>query len=149
MSRCRLRLGLFLLLLVLISAEATRGAGPPGEPAVVCGDYPRAFFFRSSESVAANPRVSFDRWDAAFSRLMGIEGKVLDEEVPGRSKRNIAFFTRFKRLHPGQLVLLHYNGNARDPRYQTENSSPATSSITWGPGFCPTFRPNRARRRSG
>jgi len=82
--------------------------------------YPRAFFFRASEGVAANPRVPYHRWDACFSRLMGIEGKVLDEEVPGRSIRNIDFFTRFKRQHPEQLVLLHYNGNARDPRYQLD-----------------------------
>jgi hypothetical protein len=51
---------------------------------------------------------------------MGIEGKVLDEEVPGRSARNIEFFTKFKKNHPEQLVLLHCNGNARDPRYQAE-----------------------------
>ncbi len=51
---------------------------------------------------------------------MGIEGKTLDEEIPGRSRRNIDFFTRFKSRFPQQLVLLHYNGNARDPRYQTQ-----------------------------
>jgi len=78
--------------------------------------YPRAFFFRSSEGAAANPRSSYEQWDATFSRLMGIEGKALDEELPGRSAKNIQFFTRFKREHPDQLVLLHYNGNARDPR---------------------------------
>ncbi len=78
--------------------------------------WPRAFFFRACEGMAANPRISFDLWDRTFSRLMGIEGKVLDEEIPGRSRRNISFFVRFKQLHPRQLVLLHYNGNARDPR---------------------------------
>jgi len=85
---------------------------------VIEGDYPRAFFFRSSEGMAANPAVSFDLWNKTFSRLMGIEGKVLDEEVPGRSARNIEFFTRFKKLHPDQMVLLNFNGNARDPRFQ-------------------------------
>jgi len=78
--------------------------------------YPRAFFFRVSEGLAANPRISFEEWDAQMSRLSGIIGKVLDEEVPGRSRRNIDFFTRFKQRHPEQVVLLHYNGNARDPR---------------------------------
>jgi hypothetical protein len=82
--------------------------------------YPRAYFFRASEGFAARKQVSFERWEACFSRLMGIEGKVLDEEVPGRAERNIDFFTRFKRANPEQLVLLHYNGNARDPRYQTD-----------------------------
>src|SRR5689334_15988935 len=79
-------------------------------------DYPRAFFFRSSEGAAANPRSSYEQSDRTFSRLVGIEGKVLEEEVPGRSVKNIEFFTRFKGEHPEQLVLLHYNGNARDPR---------------------------------
>jgi hypothetical protein len=83
-------------------------------------EYPRAFFFRASESLAANARMPYDRWDACFSRLMGIEGKVLEEEIPGRSIRNVDAFTRFKQRHPEQLVLLHYNGNARDPRYQRE-----------------------------
>ena len=86
-----------------------------GRLRVLGGDYPRAFFFRTSEGLAANVRIGYDEWDKTFSRLMGIEGKVLDEEVPGRSKRNIEFFTRFKKAHPDQLVLLHYNGNARDP----------------------------------
>lgn len=105
-----LRLSL-LLFPVLLAAQ------PPLR--VVQGDYPRAFFFRSSEGLAANPKVSYEDWEKTFSRLMGIEGKVLDEEVPGRSARNIDFFTRFKKQHPDQLVLLHFNGNARDPRYQT------------------------------
>ncbi len=83
-------------------------------------DYPRAFFFRSAEGVAANRRIDYDRWASCFERLMGIEGKVLDEEVPGRSRRNIDFFTQFKKTHRRQLVLLHYNGSARDPRWQSE-----------------------------
>jgi len=82
--------------------------------------YPQAYFFRASEGFARRRTLDYDRWDQIFSRLMGIEGKVLDEEVPETSIRNIDFFTRFKRQHPDQLVLLHYNGNARDPRYQTE-----------------------------
>jgi len=87
----------------------------------VLGDeWPRAFFFRSAEGWAANPRADYAQWDATFSRLMGIEGKALDEEVLGRQRRNPEFFTRFKKAHPEQLVLLHFNGNARDPRYQCE-----------------------------
>ncbi|MCK5175740.1 MAG: hypothetical protein KAR47_20260, partial [Planctomycetes bacterium] len=57
-------------------------------------------------------------------RLMGIEGKVLEEEVVGRSIYNIDFFTRFKQRHPEQLVLLHFNGNARDPRYENSRFHP-------------------------
>ena len=84
---------------------------------IMQGNYPRAYFFRQCEGMAANRNVSYQRWDSVFSRLMGIEGKTLEEEVPGRSIRNIDFFTRFKKQHPRQLVLLHYNGNARDPRH--------------------------------
>ena len=88
---------------------------------VMQDQYPRVFFFRAVEGLASNPGVPYERWDATCRRLMGIEGKVLDEEIPGRSKRNIDFFTRFKREHPEQLVLLHYNGNSRDPRFETED----------------------------
>ena len=122
MRRLMLLAGPCLLAVVLLAAA---GFGAAGEPAgrldrlqVLSGGWPRAFFFRASEGMAANPRVTFEAWDATFSRLMGIQGKCLDEEIPGRSRRNIDFFTRFKKRHPRQLVLLHYNGNARDPRYE-------------------------------
>lgn len=103
----------------LVSAQRLNPPKPSELP-VVSGDYPRVFFFRQSEGWARSGQLEYEAWDAAFSRLMGIEGKVLDEEVPGTSRRNIDFFTRFKRNHPGQLVLLHYNGNARDPRFERE-----------------------------
>jgi len=113
------------LFLLTIAAGITLGStAVPGQEIdrleVLTGGYPRAYFFRAAEGMASNQRVSYQRWEGCFSRLMGIEGKVLDEEVPGRSVRNVEFFTRFKKDHPEQLVLLHYNGNARDPRYQVE-----------------------------
>lgn len=83
---------------------------------VLHAPYPRVYFFRAAEGSAAMPKVGFERWDATYSRLMGIEGKVLDEEVAGRSKKNIDFFTRFKELHPKQLVMEHCNGLARLPQ---------------------------------
>ena len=72
--------------------------------------YPRVFFFRASERPGKDPGLSYQKWEAAFERLMGIMGKVQDEEIPGLSKRNIDFFTRFKKRHPDQVVLMHYNG---------------------------------------
>jgi hypothetical protein len=105
--------------IILIACAAVHAEDSPSLR-VLQDAYPRAFFFRSSEGFAANGRVPYERWDACFSRLMGIEGKVLEEEIPGRSVRNIDFFTRFKKEHPEQLVLLHYNGNARDPRFQLD-----------------------------
>jgi hypothetical protein len=103
------------LLIAFGGALAASGDNRLARLRILAPDYPRAFFFRNSEGLATNPRISYEDWDKTFSRLMGIEGKVLDEEVPGRSKRNIDFFARFKKAHPDQLVLLHYNGNARDP----------------------------------
>ena len=85
------------------------------------GRYPRVFFFRSSESPGKEPALTYEEWDKSFSRLMGIQGKVLDEELPGLSKRNIEFFARFKQLHPEQMALLHFNGNARDPLFQLQD----------------------------
>ncbi|MHC4431944.1 MAG: hypothetical protein ACYTBS_08900, partial [Planctomycetota bacterium] len=77
-------------------------------------EYPRVFFFRQVEGMA------YEQWEKTFDRLMGIEGKVLDEEIPGRSLKNIEFFTRFKQRHADKLVLLHFNGNARDPRWESQ-----------------------------
>ena len=82
--------------------------------------YPRVFFFRASERPGKDPGLSYQKWEAAFERLMGIMGKVQDEEIPGLSKRNIEFFTRFKKRHPDQIVLMHYNGNARDSRFDSD-----------------------------
>ncbi len=103
------------------AGPARAGAQGPGRLAslrVLQGGYPRAFFFRRAEGLAASGSVPYEEWEKSFGRLMGIEGKALDEEIPGRSERNIDFFTRFKQRHPDQLVLLHYNGDARDPRDQ-------------------------------
>ncbi len=88
--------------------------------AIAKDEYPRAFFFRSSETLARDPEVSYEEWARTFDRLMGIMGKALDEEFVNTQWRNLEFFTRFKRENPDQLVMLHYNGNARDPRYEAE-----------------------------
>ena len=82
--------------------------------------YPRVFFFRASERPGKDLGLTYHKWEAAFERLMGIMGKVQDEEIPGLSKRNIDFFTRFKKRNPDQVVLMHYNGNARDPRFDSD-----------------------------
>ncbi|NOZ19558.1 MAG: hypothetical protein GXP25_00555 [Planctomycetes bacterium] len=82
--------------------------------------YPRAFFFRSTEGMSRRGKVPFEEWDAIFSRLNGIMGKCLDEEVPRTMPNCMNYFTKFKSMHPNQVVLLHYNGNARDPRFQCE-----------------------------
>ncbi len=113
-------LSLGLVILPIASNAWSTEFGPPKELPVVAGDYPRVFFFRQSESFARGKRMPYDTWEACFSRLMGIMGKALDEEIPGTIPDNIEYFTRFKTQHPDQAVLLHYNGNARDPRFERD-----------------------------
>jgi hypothetical protein len=105
---------------VLAGAVAAAAPRDPAKLRILQPEYPRVFFFRGAEGPPANPRTTYEGWSADFSRLMGIIGKCLDEEVIGRERRNPEFFSRFKREHPEQVVLLHLNGNARDPRYQAE-----------------------------
>ncbi len=116
-----------LFLLAIAAPGAIGSPGPAAEPAppralarlqVLQPEYPRAFFFRASEGGPSRPGADYEAWDAEFGRLMGIMGKCLDEEVLGREARNPEFYSRFKQRHPEQVVLLHFNGNARDPRYQ-------------------------------
>src|SRR5690349_19702451 len=92
----------FLPVLFCVLPIALAGTSASESLQVLTGGYPRAFFFRSSEMMAASPGVTYEVWEKNFERLMGIEGKVLDEEIPGRSTRNLEFFTRFKRNHPQQ-----------------------------------------------
>jgi len=106
---------------ILLIAIVLAGCRDRGRPRALRDEYPRVYFFRQSEGWAANAKITYEEWEKTFERLMGIEGKVLDEEVPGRQRRNIRFFTTFKRRHPDQLVLLHFNGNARDPRWQADD----------------------------
>ena len=110
------RCGACVVLIAAAGVAILPGAALPETLRVLRDGYPRAFFFRSAEALAANPIYSYEQWEKMFSRLMGIEGKVLEEEVPGRSVRNIEFFTKYKLKFPEDLVLLHYNGNSRDPR---------------------------------
>ena len=109
-----------MLLACAVTLAAWARAEPRLENLPLLGDeYPRAFYFRQSEGLAAQPGLSYEEWESDFALLDGIIGKCLDEEVPGRSRKNIEFFTRFKGGHPEKAVLLHFNGNARDPRYET------------------------------
>ena len=118
---------LIVLLICYCGEFSQSGKDSPLLPArlpVVAGDYPRVFFFRQSESLARQGRIAFDQWEESFSQLMGIEGKVLDEEIPSTLPRNVEFFTKFKLRHPEQLVMLHFNGNARDPRFSIDRYHP-------------------------
>ncbi|RKY22837.1 MAG: hypothetical protein DRP79_10135, partial [Planctomycetota bacterium] len=106
-----------ILLLLIFPLGACRAENRLEKLTILRAGYPRAFFFRATEGFARARRLPFEEWSDTFRRLNGIMGKALDEEVPHTSTNCIPYFTRFKRMHPEQAVLLHFNGNARDPRF--------------------------------
>jgi hypothetical protein len=80
--------------------------------------HPKSFFFRISESYA--PDTDWDTWYANFGRLMGLEGKALNEEVDeAKTTRSLPYYNKYKALHPEKLLLLHFNGRARKPHFET------------------------------
>ncbi|MEW6357324.1 MAG: hypothetical protein AB1696_13420 [Planctomycetota bacterium] len=109
------------LFVVLLTVSSIAGAGERlSKLDVLNKGYPRAFFFRYTEGMARTGKTPYDEWDATFIRLNGIMGKALDEEVPGTMPNCHTYFTKFKSIHPSQVVLLHFNGNSRDPRFQCD-----------------------------
>lgn len=100
---------------VLVAGMA--GAADLASLDVLNAGYPRAFYFRQTEGTASSGEMTYEEWSKRYDGLDGIMGKVLEEEVPGRSKGQ-PFFQRFKADHPAQAVLLHLNGDGRDPHDQ-------------------------------
>ncbi len=80
-------------------------------------NYPRVFYFRQTER--PEYYMNYEDWQDEWDGLMGIQGKALGEELADRSLRHVKYYTQFKKDHPGQIVLLHYNGNACDPLFET------------------------------
>jgi len=78
-------------------------------------NYPRAFVFRVPESTY----WPYTEWEQDNGKLMGILGKCLQEELIERTVHSLEFFNRFKENHPDQVVLLHFDGLARDPYFQS------------------------------
>jgi len=113
MTRETMALGVAWAVMAVAPAAS---ADTSAEREMFANGWPRAFFFRASEGLARSKRHPFDAWERAVLPLNGIMGKALNEEIPGTSDTNVGFFARFKTNHPEKLVLLHYNGNARDPR---------------------------------
>lgn len=81
---------------------------------IFSGQQPVSFFFREMDSAAATQRTSYEEWSARYGRLNGVMGKMLDEELIGRSATQ-PYFRRFKQDHPHQAVLLHSNVDFRNP----------------------------------
>ncbi len=82
-------------------------------------DYPRTFYFRQTER--PEYYLNYQDWENEWKGLMGIQGKALAEELADRTMFHTKHYSQFKINNPEQLVLLHYNGNACDPMFETEN----------------------------
>lgn len=90
--------------------------------AVLSGGFPRVLAFRQSEWLV--PQRSYADWALLFAPFSGIIGKALQEEkTVSTGPQNVEYFTRFKQENPEKLVLLHMNGRARRPSFETEGWS--------------------------
>ena len=90
---------------------------PAAKLDILANRFPKAHYFRSTEGV--NQYENYAEWAAEFDALQGVQGKALAEEKSDRNLKHIRYYSRFKADHPEQMVLLHFNGNARDPEFET------------------------------
>jgi len=115
----------FLLVAMVFGAMAGAYARDAGRLRILGEHYPRVFYFRATEAACSPQRYpTYESWERNFVGLMGIMGKCLEEECLGREPRNPEFFSALKKRHPEQAVLLHFNGNSRDPIYQRDGFFP-------------------------
>ncbi len=80
-------------------------------------NYPRVFYFRQTER--PEYYMNYEDWQNEWDGLMGVQGKALGEELADRSLKHVKYYSQFKKDHPQQIVLLHFNGNACDPLFET------------------------------
>ena len=113
----------FLIVTVLFftgchdTSTPKKGAAGISKPVIFENEFPKTFFFRQTEVI--ENYMDYEAWEDEFDGLMGIMGKALNEEKEDRTKKSIAYYSQFKKDNPDKIVLLHYNGNACDPRYET------------------------------
>lgn len=106
-----------------VTAAAAGGLAGLAGLEIFTSGHPRVFHFRSSE-VFAGPLgrgVDYATWERTFTQFNGIMGKALLEENLFRvNVRVLEFFNRYKQRNPEKIVLLHFNGEGRDPRFEGE-----------------------------
>lgn len=107
--------GAFLFLVIPVAASGVSATADRRDLRIFSDTHPVSLFFRDTEATAASGRLSYEDWNARYSRLAGVIGKMLDEEVLGRSAAQ-PYYRRFKAEHPEQAVLLHANGTFRKPQ---------------------------------
>ncbi len=109
---------LFTILLSGFSITLTAQERPATKDlAIVQNKFPKAFYFRQSEGI--DRYLDYNAWENDFDDLMGIIGKALQEEKAVLTDKSVAYYSQFKKDNPQQIVMLHYNGNACDPRFET------------------------------
>ncbi len=90
--------------------------------AVLAGGFPRVIAFRQTERLV--PLNDYETWAELFAPFSGIIGKALQEERTEISgPQTVEYFNEFKQQFPEKLVLLHHNGRARRPTFETEGWS--------------------------
>jgi hypothetical protein len=118
-ARC-LSFGLLLAFAACTPSHPEASSGPEAtgaKPAILTQGHPRSYFFRYPEAFAIAD-MPYDKWEQTCSRLMGIEGKVMQEELISMPDRALDYFRRYKQAHPDHLVLIHFNGRDMDPAFR-------------------------------
>ncbi|GGP95571.1 hypothetical protein GCM10009410_32000 [Shewanella ulleungensis] len=135
---------LFAMAISMLLSSSIGIASELSSLSILNDKYPKAIYFRNAENSAANPNISYQKWAKRWSKLDGMVVKALDEEIPGRSIEAQGKFIQYKKDNPSKLMLLHFNGNARDPNFDfdafkaedwtyfvgTHSTSPITASDT-------------------
>jgi hypothetical protein len=104
-----------LLATLLLAPLAALHAADLNDLTVFKRGFPHTIFFRNAESLAVENMPVKD-FDTLVSGYDGMIVKAFDEEKYGLSKYALPYFRGYKQRHPGQLLLLHFNGQGRDPR---------------------------------
>jgi len=106
---------MFLFISFIVSYT---GNGQP-KLKVLDENYPKVVFFRSSERTSGYD--GYDQWQNVFNKFSGFIGQALPFELSdhelGDLEKNPEYFNRFKKDHPDQIIIIHLNGTAQDPRY--------------------------------
>ncbi|MDO6617640.1 hypothetical protein [Shewanella sp. 6_MG-2023] len=119
MMTCIKRISYCLLILLSVTSSAVMSSDL-SSLTIMGEEYPKSIYFRNAENSAANETIPYEKWKNRWSKLDGMVVKVLDEEIPGRSGEAQKKFLKYKQEFPQKMMLLHFNGNARDPRFDLD-----------------------------
>ncbi len=101
----------------LVFAAAGVRSAPAPDPAnlaikeVFTLGFPQWLAFRGEMSRPMHK--DYPTWSAALQNQAGVIRKFVTEELPGINRNSPGWANRFAQEHPGKLILLHLNGEAR------------------------------------